>query len=95
MSSLDESSLDVQLDVGSGEWALDKESVESDLPQIRELRRRRGSEKVTFDQVADHLVDFAAANPRHRDVIDRVAGFLARVDQIEHSHDVDGGSTAV
>lgn len=69
--------------------------VEADLPQIRELRHRRGPEKVAFDQVADHLVDFAVAHPEHRDVIDRLAGFLARVEQTLHDHDVPGGSTAV
>lgn len=69
--------------------------MEDDLPQIRELRHRRGSQKVSFDQVADHLVDFAVAHPEHRDAVDRVAGFLARVEQTPHDHDVTGGSTAV
>ena len=49
---------------------------------------------MTFDDVADHLVDFAAAHPQHRDAVDRVAGFLARVEQTEHDHDVVGGSSA-
>lgn len=75
--------------------AVDKAAVESDLPQIRELRRRRGSERVTFDDVADHLVDFAAAHPQHRDAVDRVAGFLARVGEMGHDHDHVGGSSAV
>lgn len=69
--------------------------VEADLPQIRELRRRRGADKVSFDQVADHLVDFAVAHPTHRDAIDRLAAFLARVEHTPHDHDVAGGTTAV
>ena len=74
---------------------MDKATVESDLPQIRELRRRRGSERVTFDEVADHLVDFAAAHPQHRDAVDRVAGFLARVTEMDHERDAVGGTSTV
>lgn len=60
-----------------------------DMDGVARLRARRGAEKVTFDNVADHLVDFADRDPAARDVIDRLAGFLAEVERVDHDHDAD------
>ena len=46
---------------------------------VERLRERRGKERVTFADVADHLQDFAVANPDQRDLIDRLGTFLADV----------------
>lgn len=54
-----------------------------------ELRRRCGSERVTFDHVADHLVDFAERNPEHDAVVAGIARFLATVEDVEHDHGHD------
>jgi hypothetical protein len=53
------------------------------------LRDRRGSEDVTFDDVADHLVDFVDRDQAARDVVDRLARFLAEVEQVHHDHGAD------
>jgi len=54
---------------------------------VRRLREERGEEEVTFDDVADHLEDFARRDPGSREVVDRLAGFLARVEDVDHQHD--------
>lgn len=56
---------------------------------IRRLRSLRGGEQVTFNDVADHLVDFTDRDPSARDVVDRVAAFLAEVERVDHSHEND------
>jgi Family of unknown function (DUF6104) len=56
---------------------------------VDRLRRRRGEEEVTFDNVADHLVDFAERHPGEADVIDRLARFLADVEDVDHHHERD------
>lgn len=56
---------------------------------VERLRSLRGEERVTFDDVADHLVDFADRDPSARDVVDRVARFLAEVERVDHSHEND------
>jgi len=56
---------------------------------VERLRRDRGEEKVSFHDVADHLVDFADRDPAARDVVDRLAAFLAEVEQVDHDHEND------
>ena len=73
----------------------DKAKTAHVLPGVLLLRRNRGRQKVSFDQVADHLVDFAARFPSTRRVIDDLAGFLSDVEGIEHDHDAAAGSSGV
>lgn len=56
---------------------------------VRRLRDERGAEKVSFHDVADHLVDFVDGDPGAREVVDRLAAFLAEVEQVDHSHEND------
>lgn len=56
---------------------------------VAKLRRDRGEEKVSFHDVADHLVDFTDRHPESRDVVDRLATFLAEVEEVDHSHEND------
>ena len=54
---------------------------------IDNLRNRRGREQVSFDDIADHLADYAERHPDDGPAIDRLAGFLARVEDVDHDHD--------
>ena len=56
---------------------------------IARLRAARGDERVTFADVADHLVDFGDRDPGARDVLDRLARFLAEVERVDHDHEMD------
>jgi len=56
---------------------------------IARLREVRGEERVSFNDVADHLVDFADRDPGARDVLDRLARFLAEVERVDHDHEND------
>jgi hypothetical protein len=56
---------------------------------IDRLRARRGDEEVTFDNIADHLVDFAERHPEAAATVDRLAAFLAGVEDVSHDHDAD------
>ena len=60
---------------------------------VDELRTARGSETVTFGDVADHLDDFARSNPGAAEAIERLASFLASVERVGHEHDRTGGSS--
>lgn len=51
------------------------------------LRSQRGTQQVTFNDVADHLVDYVDRHPDSRAVVDGLAAFLARVERIDHDHD--------
>ena len=53
------------------------------------LRDRRGDERVTFGDVADHLVDFAERHPEAARTVDSLARVLARVEDVDHDHDAD------
>ncbi|HMC72607.1 MAG TPA: DUF6104 family protein [Mycobacteriales bacterium] len=44
---------------------------------------------VKFAQVADHLRDFTDMRPDDGDVVQRVAAFLADVEDEPHDHDAD------
>lgn len=56
---------------------------------IARLRSTRGEEKVSFNDVADRFVDFADRDPASREVLDRLAGFLAEVERVDHDHEND------
>jgi hypothetical protein len=54
-----------------------------------ELRDKRGDQQVTFDDIADHLVDFAERHPELDAVTADIAEFLAVVEDVEHDHSED------
>lgn len=47
---------------------------------IEELEDRRGEEKTTFAGLAGHLRDFVDLNPEFEIPVDRLATWLARLD---------------
>jgi hypothetical protein len=47
---------------------------------IEELEHRRGDEQVTLGWVAEHLRDFVDDNPEFEVAVERLATWLARVD---------------
>ena len=53
---------------------------------LERLRDKRGDDTVSFDDVADHVEDFVRRYPDDRDALDRFAGFLARVEDVDHEH---------
>jgi hypothetical protein len=57
---------------------------------VQQLRDNRGDEEVTFGDVADHFDDFGKRHPDARATIDRLAAFLARVEDIDHEHEGEG-----
>jgi len=59
------------------------------------LKEKRGTEQVTFKDVVDHLADYAGRFPSDAAVVDKIARFLAGVEDIDHEHDTAGiGSDA-
>lgn len=60
------------------------------------LHQKRGSEQVTFDDIADHMTDYLQSHPEDETVMHRFALFLARVEDDDHAHDEKpkSGSTA-
>ena len=57
--------------------------------EIERLRHKRGDQDVKFAQVADHLRDFTDIRPDDGVVVQRVAAFLADVEDEDHSHEAD------
>jgi hypothetical protein len=47
---------------------------------IEELAERRGEEQVSMDWLAERLSDFVDLNPGFDVAVDRLASFLARLD---------------
>ena len=47
---------------------------------IEELEQRRGAEQVGLDELAEQLRTFVDLNPQFETAIDRLATFLARLD---------------
>lgn len=50
---------------------------------IEELTQRRGDEQVALSWVADRLREFVDLNPEHEVPIERLATWLARLDDDE------------
>jgi hypothetical protein len=57
------------------------------VDQVELLRRRRGDQKISFADVADHLADFAQNHPEYSAVMERLAEFLVEVEDEHHHHD--------
>jgi hypothetical protein len=57
--------------------------------EIARLRDKRGDQDVKFAQVADHLRDYTDLNPDDGDAVQRVAAFLAVVEDVPHHHEND------
>ena len=62
-------------------------------PAAEMLRDRRGAQRVTFADVADHLEDYRRQRPEDAAAIDRFATFLAAVEGIRHDHEESAGSS--
>lgn len=50
---------------------------------IEELQQRRGEEEVTLDWVAARLQEFVDVNPEFETAVDRLATWLARLDDLD------------
>jgi hypothetical protein len=50
---------------------------------IEELQRRRGEEEVTLDWLAERLREFVDLNPEFETPMERLATWLARLDDPE------------
>ena len=50
---------------------------------IEELQARRGDEEVTFDWLAEQLQAFVDVNPEFETPVERLATWLARLDDDE------------
>jgi hypothetical protein len=50
---------------------------------IEELQTRRGEEEVSFDWLADRLQEFVDLNPEFEVPVERLATWLARLDDEE------------
>ncbi|MEY9967782.1 hypothetical protein ABIA33_005861 [Streptacidiphilus sp. MAP12-16] len=50
---------------------------------IEELQSRRGEEEVSFDWLADRLQEFVDLNPEFEVPVERLATWLARLDDVE------------
>lgn len=57
---------------------------------VQRLRDKRGEDEVTFNDVADHVDDFVRRDPDARTILDRFAGFLAGVEDVDHEHESEG-----
>jgi hypothetical protein len=67
----------------------------ADTDGIDFLRKRRGREQVTFDDVADHLNDYVRLHPSSFKALDAFAKYLAEIERAEHDPDEAGaGRTA-
>jgi hypothetical protein len=53
---------------------------------VNRLRDKRGDQEVTFADVADHLEDFVSRHPDSRDFVEKLASFLAGVEDVDHQH---------
>lgn len=62
---------------------------DSHTDEIERLRDKRGEQDVKFAQVADHLRDYADRRADDGAVVQRLAAFLADVEDVAHDHDAD------
>ena len=56
---------------------------------IERLRNKRGEQSVKFSDVADHLRDYTDRHADDRAVVERLAAFLADVEDRPHDHAED------
>ena len=56
---------------------------------IEFLRKERGDEEVTFNDVCDHLLDYSERHPENAAALEDFARFLANVEDIDHDHERD------
>jgi len=54
---------------------------------IEELEKRRGDEEVTLAWVAERLQEFTDLNPEFETPVDRLATWLARLDDLDDLDD--------
>jgi hypothetical protein len=54
---------------------------------IEELQKRRGEEEVTLAWVADRLQEFTDTHPEFETAVERLATWLARLDDIDDDWD--------
>ena len=57
---------------------------------IETLRKKRGNQKVTFDNICDHLTDYSDRHPENATAMEDFARFVANVEDIEHDHEAHG-----
>lgn len=62
-------------------------SAVNEMRGVDELRSRRGPQRPTFNEVADHIVDFVERHPETERELDDFALFLATVEDITHDHE--------
>jgi hypothetical protein len=51
------------------------------------LRKLRGDERVSFNDVADHMIDYAKLHPGALRAIDAFARYVAEIEGVDHDHD--------
>ena len=54
---------------------------------IEELQRRRGEEEVSLDWLAERLSEFTDAHPEFETAVERLATWLARLDDADDAAD--------
>ena len=59
---------------------------------VERLRNKRGDQEVTFADVADHFEDFVKRHPESRETIDKLASFIAGVEDLDHQHREEGST---
>ena len=57
---------------------------------VERLRNKRGDQAVTFADVADHLEDFVKRHPDSRQTVEKLASFIAEVEDVDHQHREEG-----
>ena len=57
---------------------------------VERLRSKRGDQEVTFADVADHLEDFVNRHPDSRQTVEKLASFIAEVEDVDHQHREEG-----
>lgn len=50
------------------------------------LRRHRGTQTVSFSEVADHLFDYCDLHPDAATALEHFATFLTAVEMVPHDH---------
>lgn len=56
---------------------------------IEELQQRRGDDQVSLDWLAERLREFTDLHPQFDSAVDRLATWLARLDDADDAEDVD------